>query len=238
MRPAYLNKVIAIAAAVTLAGCATDDPNRRAKTGAAVGAVAGAILGHQLDDDAGRFVGAAVGGLAGAAVGNYMDKQEQAFDSALAEEQRQNEIEVQRLKDDTLKIDISSEVSFDFARAEIKPSFKPTLDKVADVLKRYPKSVVHVVGHTDSVGSDAYNQRLSEQRAEAVAAYLAGAGVQRERLRAEGRGEAEPRDSNATEAGRQLNRRVELYVKPLVEGQEQRAYEPPPAAPDAPASWR
>ncbi|HEY9198781.1 MAG TPA: OmpA family protein, partial [Gammaproteobacteria bacterium] len=95
-----------------------------------------------------------------------------------------------------------------------------------------------VVGHTDSVGSDAYNQRLSEQRAQAVVDYLAGAGVPRERLRVEGRGETEPRDTNATEAGRQLNRRVELYVKPLVEGQEQRAYEPPPAAPDAPASWR
>lgn len=238
MKPSPAKNAVLIAAALALAGCAADDPHQRAKTGAAVGAVAGAILGHQLDDDAGRFVGAAVGGLAGAAVGNYMDKQEQEFDRALAEEQRQNEIEVQRLKDDTLKIDISNEVSFDFARAELKPSFRPTLDKVAEVLKRYPKSVVHVVGHTDSVGSDAYNQRLSEQRAESVVAYLAGAGVQRERLRAEGRGETEPRDSNATEAGRQLNRRVELYVKPLVEGQEQRAYEPPAAAPDAPASWR
>lgn len=238
MKRFHITNAVLIAVTVAVTGCAADDPNRRAKTGAAVGAVAGAILGHQLDDDSGRFVGAAVGALAGGAVGNYMDKQEQEFDRALAEEQRQNEIEVQRLQDDTLKIDIASEVSFDFARADIKSSFRPSLDKVADVLKRYPKSVVHVVGHTDSVGSDAYNQRLSEQRAEAVVSYFASVGVQRERLRAEGRGETEPRDTNATEAGRQLNRRVELYVKPLVEGQEQRAYEPPPAAPDAPASWR
>lgn len=238
MKRFHITNAVLIAVTVAVAGCAADDPNRRAKTGAAVGAVAGAILGHQLDGDSGRFVGAAVGGLTGAAVGNYMDKQEQEFDRALAEEQRQNEIDVQRLQDDTLKIDIASEVSFDFAQADIKPSFRPSLDKVADVLKRYPKSVVHVIGHTDSVGSDAYNQRLSEQRAEAVVSYFASVGVQRERLRAEGRGETEPRDTNATEAGRQLNRRVELYVKPLVEGHEQRAYEPPPAAPDAPASWR
>ncbi|HEY9147181.1 MAG TPA: OmpA family protein, partial [Thiobacillus sp.] len=172
MKHPHLTNMVVLAAVVALAGCAADDPNKRAKTGAAVGAIAGAILGHQLDDDSGRFVGAAVGGLTGAAVGNYMDKQEQEFDRALAEEQRQNEIEVQRLKDDTLKIDISSEVSFDFARAEIKSSFAPTLDKVANVLKRYPNSIVHVVGHTDSVGSDAYNQGLSERRALSVGDYL------------------------------------------------------------------
>lgn len=237
MNRMHMNTVIAVAVTVALAGCAADDPNKRAKTGAAVGAVAGAILGHQLDSDSGRFVGAAVGALAGGAVGHYMDKQQQEFDSALAAEQQSNAVEIQRLKDETLKIDIANEVSFDFARADIKPSFKPTLDKVAGVLQRYPNSVVHVVGHTDSVGSDAYNQRLSEQRAEAVVAYLANAGVSRDRLRAEGRGESEPRDTNATEAGRQLNRRVELYVKPIVQGQEQRAYEPPPVQ-ETPASWR
>ena len=102
---------------------------------------------------------------------------------------------------------------------------------------RYDRSIVHVVGHTDSVGSEAYNQRLSEQRAQSVVDYLVSTGVPRERLRAEGRGEMEPRDSNATEAGRQLNRRVELFVKPIVEGQEQRAYEPPPVT-NTPASWR
>lgn len=237
MKHINLRNLVLVAIVVALAGCAADDPNKRAKTGAAIGAVAGAILGHQLDDDSGRFVGAAVGALAGGAVGNYMDKQEQEFDAALAEEQRQNTVNMQRMQDETLKIDISNEVSFDFARAEIKPSFRPTLDKVAGVLNRYPNSIVHVVGHTDSVGSDAYNQRLSEQRAQAVIDYLASVGVARDRLRAEGRGETEPRDTNATEAGRQLNRRVELYVKPIVEGQEQSAYEPPPVQ-NAPASWR
>lgn len=237
MKSLSTKSVLAVAIVVALTGCAADDPNRRTKTGAAIGAVAGAVLGHQLDDDAGRFVGAAVGAVAGGAVGNYMDRQEREFDAALAEEQRQNAIEIERLQDETLKIDIANEVSFDFGRADIKSSFRPTLDKVSGVLKRYERSIVHVVGHTDSVGSDAYNQRLSEQRAAAVVDYLASTGVARERLRAEGRGETEPRESNATEAGRQLNRRVELFVKPIVEGQEQRAYEAPPVQ-NAPASWR
>ncbi len=237
MNYSHAKKILVVAVAVTLAGCAADDPNKRAKTGAAIGAVAGAVLGHQLDGRSGRYVGAAVGALAGGAVGHTMDKQQQEFDAAFADEQNRNAVEVQRLKDETLKIDISSEVSFDFGRADIKPSFRPTLDKVADVLKRYPNSIVHVVGHTDNVGSDAANQRLSEQRAYAVVDYLASVGVARDRLRAEGRGEAEPRDSNASEAGRQLNRRVELYVKPIVQGQEQRAYEPPPVQ-STPASWR
>ena len=237
MKSVSTKSVLAVAMVVALAGCAADDPNKRTKTGAAIGAIAGAVLGHQLDDDAGRFVGAAVGAVAGGAVGNYMDRQEREFDAALAEEQRQNAIEIERLQDETLKIDIANEVSFDFGRADIKSSFRPTLDKVSGVLKRYERSIVHVVGHTDSVGSDAYNQRLSEQRAAAVVDYLASTGVARERLRAEGRGETEPRESNATEAGRQLNRRVELFVKPVVEGQEQRAYEAPPVQ-NAPASWR
>lgn len=230
-------KVLLLAVALGLAGCAANDPNQRAKAGAAIGAVAGAVLGHQLDGRSGRYAGAAVGALAGAGVGNYMDKQQQEFDSALAEEQRNNNIEIQRLQDETLKIDISSEVSFDFGSAAIKPAFRATLDKVANVLQRYNRSVVHVVGHTDSVGSDAANHRLSERRAQSVVDYFGSVGVARDRLRAEGRGETEPRATNATEAGRQLNRRVEVFVKPIVDGQEQRAYDSPPVQ-NAPASWR
>lgn len=237
MKQLAMKKVLFIAVAIGLAGCAANDPHQRAKTGAAVGAVAGAVLGHQLDGRSGRYAGAAVGALAGAGVGHYMDKQQQEFDSALAEEQRNNDIEIQRLQDETLKIDISSEVSFDFGSAAIKPAFRNTLDKVANVLQRYNRSVVHVVGHTDSVGSDATNQRLSERRAQSVIDYLGSVGVARDRLRAEGRGETEPRATNATEAGRQLNRRVEVFVKPIVEGQEQRAYDSPPVQ-NAPASWR
>lgn len=216
------------AGAVTLAGCTQqDDPNRRAKTGAAIGAIAGAVLGHQMDDGSGKWVGAAVGALAGGAVGHYMDNQQADFEKSLAAEQQAHQLEIERLKDDTLKLTVDSEVSFDFGKAGIKPAFRSSLDKLADVLVKYNRTVVHVVGHTDSVGSDAYNQQLSEQRARSVADYLSQRGVPRDRLRTEGRGEREPRATNATEAGRQLNRRVEIFVKPIVEGQEQRAYESP-----------
>jgi outer membrane protein OmpA-like peptidoglycan-associated protein len=213
--------------AVSLYGCAADDPNRRAKTGAAVGAVVGAVLGHQLDDDSGRYVGAVVGAVAGGAVGHYMDKQQNEFEDALAEERDAHDIEIERLQDESLKLNVPSEVSFDFDRAEIKPAFSATLDKVADILVRYDRSIVHVIGHTDSTGSDAYNQDLSERRARSVTNYLASRGVQDSRLQTEGRGESEPRDSNATEAGRQLNRRVELIIKPIVAGSEQDAYQAP-----------
>lgn len=223
-------RTVALASAVSIAvaGCATqNDPHQRAKIGAAVGAVAGAVLGHQLDDDSGRWVGAAVGALAGAGVGHYMDNQQQDFETAMQRERDANQLEIERLRDDTLKLTLDSEVSFDFAKADIKPSFRPSLDKLANLLIKYDRTIVHVVGHTDSIGSESYNQRLSEQRATSVGDYLASLGVPRQRLRTEGRGESEPRANNATEAGRQLNRRVEIFVKPVVEGQEQRAYESP-----------
>ncbi len=219
---------MALTAVLAVTACTQqDDPNRRAKIGAAVGAVAGAVLGHQLDGDSGRWVGAAVGALAGGATGHYMDNQQRDFENAMAAEQQANQMEIERLKDDTLKLTVDSEVSFDFDRAEIKRSFEPSLDKLAGVIGKYRQTIVHVVGHTDSTGPDAYNQRLSERRAHSVADYLVMRGVDPQRLRTEGRGEREPRDSNATEAGRQLNRRVEIFVKPIVEGQEERAYESP-----------
>jgi outer membrane protein OmpA-like peptidoglycan-associated protein len=223
----YPAKALILLLAAVLTGCAADDPNRRAKTGAAVGAVVGAVLGHQLDDDAGRYVGAVVGAVAGGAVGHYMDNQQQEFEQVLADERYAHDVEIERLQDESLKINVPSEVSFDFDRADIKPAFQPTLDKVADILVRYDRSIVHVIGHTDSTGSDAYNQDLSERRARSVATYLAGRGVADSRLQTEGRGEREPRDTNTTAAGRQLNRRVELIIKPVVAGQEQDAYQAP-----------
>ena len=205
MKKTIARSAVAWALAISLGGCATqNDPHQRAKIGAAVGAVTGAVLGHQLDDDSGRWVGAAVGALAGGAVGHYMDNQQRDFEAALQRERDANQLEIERLRDDTLKLTVDSEVSFDFGRADIKPAFRPSLDKLAQLLMRYDRTVVHVVGHTDSVGSDAFNQRLSEQRAQRVGDYLATYGLPPNRLRTEGRGEREPRDTNATEAGRQL----------------------------------
>ncbi len=216
-----------LTATLGLGGCAADDPHQRAKIGAVTGAIAGAVIGNQISPGRGNWVGAAVGALAGGAAGNYMDNQQRDFEAALRREQQAKELEIQRLRDDTLKLTLNSEVSFDFDRADIKPAFKPSLDKLADVLRKYNKTTVYVVGYTDSTGPADYNLRLSERRARSVADYLADHGVSTARLRTEGRGEAEPRATNATEAGRQLNRRVELFIRPVVEGQEQRAYEPP-----------
>jgi len=211
-----------------LSGCmGEDDPNRRAKTGAAIGAVTGAIVGHQVSRGSGKWVGAAVGALAGGGVGHYMDNQQVAFERELSSERNAHQMEIERMQDETLKLTVDSEISFDFNRAEIKSSFRPSLDKLASVIEKYNMTVVHVVGHTDSIGSDSYNQSLSERRAQSVADYLASRGISPSRLRTEGRSEREPRATNDTEAGRQLNRRVEIFVKPIVEGQEQRAYESP-----------
>ena len=219
-----MKKYIVLIAALSLVSCVTtpDDPNKHTKQnaagGAALGALAGAIIGYQGDHSGGALrgalAGAAIGGALGAGAGVYMDKQEAEFKQQLAAERRANQIEVERLKNENLKITMNSEVSFDFNSAAIKPSFQRTLDKVADILQRYPRTTIRIVGHTDNVGSAAYNQQLSEERANAVAWSLEDAGVDPARVRVEGRGESQPRASNASEAGRQLNRRVEMFIIP------------------------
>ncbi len=214
-----MSRWVLLLVAASLAGCATDDPNRRAKTGAAVGAVAGAIIGKQISGGKkGAIAGAVAGAVAGGALGNYMDQQQREFEAALAEEQRRNELEISRLQDESLKIEVSNEVSFDFDSASLKPAFLPTLDKVAAILQRYPRTTVTIIGHTDNIGPEAYNQQLSERRARSVADYLADRGVDPARLRIVGRGETQPRASNATAAGRQLNRRVEILIRPIDDG--------------------
>ncbi len=214
-------------AGVVLAGCAANDPYRRTKTGAGVGAATGAVVGAIAGKGKGAAIGAVIGAIGGAVVGDYMDDQQKAFEDNLAAEQRANALEIERMKDDTLKLSLSNEVSFAYNSADLTPTFQPTLDKLADVLNKYERTVVHVVGHTDSDGSEAYNLELSRRRAGAVGSYLMYRNVPESRVRMEGRGEREPRATNATAAGKQLNRRVEIYVKPIVEGQEERAYEPP-----------
>ncbi len=222
-RSVILTTVMALSL-MGFSGCATspDDPNRHTKeaaaTGAVLGAVAGAVIGHQGDRSGGALrgalLGAAAGGLIGAGVGRYMDRQEAEFRQQLAAEREAHQIEIERLRNENLKITMSSEVSFDFDSAAIKPAFRPTLDKVAAILQRYPRTTIEITGHTDSIGSEAYNKRLSKRRANAVKRYLVSQGVEARRIRTFGAGESEPRASNATEAGRQLNRRVEMLIIP------------------------
>ncbi|MDO6459085.1 OmpA family protein [Granulosicoccaceae sp. 1_MG-2023] len=217
--------IAAVAAAAVLAGCAADDPNRQSKSGAAIGAIAGAVLGHQIEGDKGRYVGAAIGAITGAAVGTYMDDQQRELEEQLAAEQAANEIEMQRIDEETLQLSLNSGVTFDFNSDTVKPEFYSSLNKVANVLSKYQSTAVHVIGHTDSVGSESYNQDLSERRAGSVGSYLSAHGVSSQRLLLEGRGESEPRASNATEAGRAQNRRVEIYLRAIEEGRESEAFE-------------
>lgn len=222
--------IAALAAALFLAGCAADSEHRSRNTGAIMGAVAGAILGHNVGDGdtSDRVIGAAGGALIGAAVGDYMDDQRAELERKLAEEQRRDQLGITEIGEDTLKIGIAGDATFEFDKATIQPQFKPTYDKIGSVLADYDKTVVHVVGHTDSVGSEAYNERLSRKRAEAVGLHLRDRGVNGNRIIYYGEGEMRPIASNETENGRRRNRRVEIYIKPIIEDDERRAYEPPP----------
>lgn len=218
--------VVSVAALITV-GCATDDPNRRAKTGAAIGAVTGAVIGNQSKSDNGKVIGAAVGALTGAAVGSYMDKQHAKLQQQLAAEQSSNEIALSRPDPETIKLDVASEVSFDVNSASIKPDFTGSLNKVARIISEYDQTAIHVIGHTDSTGSGSYNQQLSEKRAISVARYLSKSGVQRTRLRSAGRGENQPVADNGSTHGRSQNRRVEIFLKPIVQGREREAFTSP-----------
>ncbi|GAA6151969.1 OmpA family protein [Pseudoteredinibacter isoporae] len=211
--------IVAAISAGLLSACAgTGSQQDRNNTaiGAVSGAVIGALAGGQMDNDGnrdrGRIVGALVGAAAGAGIGKYMDNQEQAFRDELATERRNREIEVKRIKDDTIQLVLNNEVSFDYDSARIKPSFHSTLNKMSEVLSKYPETRITIVGHTDSTGSDSYNQNLSEQRASSVKSYIAQQGVNGYRVDTEGRGESQPRATNSTADGRSLNRRVEVFV--------------------------
>ena len=215
------------AAVITLSACvADDDPNRRAKLGVGIGAVGGAVIAKVTGSD-NVLLGATLGALAGGAVGHYQDRQQAALKVALEKELRNKQVDVQRLDNDVLLVRLNSQASFDSGSAEVKPAFHSTLDKIATETSTFDKTILHVVGYTDSDGTDEFNQRLSVKRADSVADYLNGDGVVLERLRTEGRGETEPRVPNTSAANKAANRRVEIYIKPIVEGQEQEALERP-----------
>lgn len=213
---------LAMVSCLTLGACATqpdtgEKDRNNAAIGAVIGAVAGAVIGGQTDNDGNRdrgvITGAVLGAAAGAGIGYHMDKQEDEFRAALADEQRRSEIEIQRVRDDLLKLTFENEVTFDINSSAIKSHSFSALDKVSSVIAKY-ESKAEVVGHTDSTGSDSHNFKLSEDRAYSVKTYLENHGVSPTLLSFRGRGELEPRASNDTASGRQLNRRVELYITP------------------------
>lgn len=187
----------------------------RTQKGAIIGAVAGAVAGLLSGDDATErrqraLVGAGVGGLAGGAIGRYQDNQERA----LRERMAGTGVDVVR-QGDNITLDMPAGITFGFDSYALRSDAYGVLNRVADTLQEYNQTIVEVAGHTDSVGTAAYNQRLSEQRADAVGNYLVSRGVNRGRLMITGAGATRPVASNATEAGRAENRRVEITLVPI-----------------------
>jgi len=183
--------------------------------GAAGGAAAGAIIGQVIGGDTeatlwGAAIGAAVGGLGGAGIGKMMDNQEKEMRQALAT----SEAAAVRREGNLLAVTFKGDVTFDTNSAIVKPGLYAEIDRVAGVLTQYPQTLIRVEGHTDSVGTEAYNMDLSFRRANSVRDLLVQRGVNISRIQPVGFGETMPVATNATEAGRQLNRRVEIKIAP------------------------
>jgi len=208
---------------IILTGCTTLDPYTRdektsnATKGAAIGAAAGIAVGLISGDSASErrkraLILGGAGALSGAGVGYYMDQQEMK----LRQELEGTGVSVTR-DGDSITLNMPGNITFAVDSADINANFFEILDSVALVLVEFDKSLVEVAGHTDSTGSDQYNQELSERRAVSVARYLTSRDVTNERLMIIGGGEKYPVASNDTPAGRQLNRRVELTIVPLTQ---------------------
>lgn len=211
----------AAAALLATTACVTNPETGRREfpTRTVIGAGLGAIGGYLAGDLVGgrrdrteKIVGAGIGAIAGGAVGNYMDRQEQA----LRERTAGTGVEVIR-EGDELALRMPGDVTFAFDRYDIQPRFQPVLNEVAETLRQYPSTFIDIYGHTDSVGSDAYNLGLSQNRAQSVASYLAARGVQPARIATQGFGESRPIADNSTEAGRAANRRVEIRIVPVAD---------------------
>jgi outer membrane protein OmpA-like peptidoglycan-associated protein len=214
----FLKVAVSAAAVIAVAACTTVNPYTReeqtskaakgAGIGAAVGAVAGLLTkGDKLQN---ALIGAGVGALAGGGVGYYMDVQE----AKLRQRLEGTGVSVVR-QGDNITLNMPSSITFALNSADLNAQFYNALDGVSLVLKEYDKTVIEVAGHTDSSGSDQYNQALSERRAQAVAGYLGSHGVKTQRLITVGAGEGHPIASNDTEPGRSANRRVELTIVPV-----------------------
>ena len=207
-----------IAGAVALAGCQgtpfrNDDGSATNTTkGGALGALGGAAIGAIAGGRKGALIGLGVGALSGGAVGQYMDRQQRALDEELGD----SGVTVSR-EGDNLRLNMPGSLTFASGSDAVQPRFDPVLRDIAAVLGQYDKTLVDVVGHTDSTGSASYNETLSKRRARSVAEALERGGVIDARVVTDGRGSSEPTATNATPTGRESNRRVEILLTPLTE---------------------
>ncbi len=210
-----IRKLSILAAAMLLAAaCATtdnSDPNAKTKRGAgigaAAGAIAGAIIGNQTGNPAtGAIIGAAVGAGVGGAVGHNMDKQQQEL-------QQIPGVEVTRPAENQIDVQLTNDILFDLNSIALRPESQQTLRGLAMNFRQYPNESFEIEGHTDTIGTAEYNMALSQRRADAVAGYLIDQGVPSSQIVARGYGETQPKATNDTPEGRQLNRRVEIHIR-------------------------
>lgn len=213
-------------ACLTLSACSTFDPYtgeekatntaKGAGIGAGVAAVV-AYIANKDEDDVGKrnrnILKAATGGAAiGGGIGYYMDTQE----AELRKKLRGSGVSVER-DGNNINLIMPGNITFSSSKAAIEQNFYSVLDSVVIVLKEFDKTLIVVAGHTDSSGSDALNQALSVQRGQSVGNYLSSAGILNDRIEAIGFGETQPVANNNTEAGKELNRRVEITLLPIAE---------------------
>lgn len=208
---------VALVVSLMLAGCQTTNPytgqqqTSNTAKGAGIGAAAGAVIGALAGGSRkSALIGAGVGVLAGGAVGNYMDKQE----AQLRQQLQGTGVSVTR-NGDNLILNMPGNVTFATNQSDVNASFYPVLNSVALVLKQYEKTMIDVVGHTDSTGSMQLNMQLSQARAASVGMYLQNQGILAQRIQTQGVGPQYPIASNDTPEGRAQNRRVELILRPL-----------------------
>ena len=206
------NVLSLLTAGLLFIGCAeTQTGLSKTQSGALIGGLVGVAAGAATGNHSAKriLIGGAIGAAAGGGIGYYMDKQQEELNKEL----KGSGVEVQR-QGDTINLNMPGGITFDTGKAAIKPNFNPVLDDIANVMIKYPETKIEIQGHTDNVGSDANNLKLSELRAQSVTSALISKGVESTRLSPVGYGESKPIATNDTPAGREANRRVEIKIIP------------------------
>jgi|SRR5690554_3076678 len=207
MRILKFSLLVFLSSTILFSGCASWNKTQKgAVVGTTAGGAAGAIIGKASGNTAlGAIIGAAAGGAAGAVIGKQMDKQAEEIANSVPD------AKVERVGEGIV-VEFSSNILFGFDQSDLSEEAKSNLDKLIIVMNEYPDTDIEIQGHTDSKGSDKYNQTLSEKRAGTVAGFLTGKGIPYSRVTTKGFGESLPKYSNETAEGQALNRRVEFLI--------------------------